>query len=438
MDVAELTDRAACLPTERLEAEITTLAGHLAAAECRWLLLVAEFDRREAWAHWGCVSASHWLGWKCGVEHRAALEKVRVARSLRGLPSITDAFAKGEVSYSQVRALTRVAEPSTEADLLALARHATAAQLERLVRGYRRVCRDEDETAAANHRHDRRYLSWFWDDDGSLVIHGRLDPEDGALLLGVLRAEEARSAERTDVDPVNRTADRPADARRADALVAVAERATYAGPGSGATAELAIHVDAEVLPHGGPGRCQIEDGPALAPETARRLSCDATLVAVVEGLDGTPIDVGRRTRKISARLRRAVLARDGQCLFPGCHRAGTDIHHRVPWHAGGRTDLDNLDALCRFHHRLVHEGGWSIERVDPGAVRFTRPDGTVLAPGPTPAGACTGDVEGANATAGVTVTSTTIQSEWRGDPLDLGWAVGDLCRSRESGRPSDN
>jgi hypothetical protein len=148
MDVREAQHQAACLPLERLEAEITTLAGHLAAAECRWLLMVAEFDRREGYEQWGCWCTSQWLGWKCGLAERAAKEKVRVARALDDLPAITEAFAKGELSYSQVRALTRVAEPVTEMDLLMIARHATAAQLERLVRSYRGVLRRVDETAA--------------------------------------------------------------------------------------------------------------------------------------------------------------------------------------------------------------------------------------------------------------------------------------------------
>jgi hypothetical protein len=156
MDVREDQHEFACLPLERLEAEITTLAGHLAAAECRWLLMVAEFDRRKGYEQWGCWCASQWLGWKCGLEARAAQEKVRVARALDDLPAITEAFGKGELSYSQVRALTRVAEPVTEADLLMIARHATAAQLERLVRSYRGILRREDETARANDRHDRR------------------------------------------------------------------------------------------------------------------------------------------------------------------------------------------------------------------------------------------------------------------------------------------
>jgi hypothetical protein len=139
----------ACLPLERLEAEITTLGGHLAAAECRWLLMVAEFDRRKGYEQWGCWCTSQWLGWKCALEQRAAQEKVRVALALDDLPAVTEAFAKGELSYSQVRALTRVAETATEAELLMIARHATAAQLERLVRSYEGCC-------GAKERHRRR------------------------------------------------------------------------------------------------------------------------------------------------------------------------------------------------------------------------------------------------------------------------------------------
>jgi hypothetical protein len=112
MDVREVQEQAACRPLERLEADIVSHAGRLAAAECRWLLMVAEYDRRQGWAQWGCWSCAMWPGWKCGIARRSAQEKVRVARALEGLPLITEAFSKGELSYSQVRALTRVAEPT--------------------------------------------------------------------------------------------------------------------------------------------------------------------------------------------------------------------------------------------------------------------------------------------------------------------------------------
>jgi hypothetical protein len=176
MDVREVAEQAASSPLERLEAEITTQAGHLAAAECRWLLAVAEYDRREGWGQWGCWSCAMWLGWKCGLSRRAAQEKVRVARALSDLPLVTEAFARGELSYSQVRALTRVAEPSTEAGLMEIARNGTVAQLERVVAGMRTCIRRAGETDATNVRHERRYISYRYDDDGSLVGSFRLTP----------------------------------------------------------------------------------------------------------------------------------------------------------------------------------------------------------------------------------------------------------------------
>jgi hypothetical protein len=124
------------LAIEHLEAEITTLAAHIAAATGRWLRLVGEFDRREGWMTWGCKSCAHWLAWQCALGLRAAREHVRVARALTDLPAISDEFATGRLSYSQVRALTRVALPDNERELVELAHHATAAQLEKLVRGY--------------------------------------------------------------------------------------------------------------------------------------------------------------------------------------------------------------------------------------------------------------------------------------------------------------
>ncbi|MDQ1509043.1 MAG: hypothetical protein QOG50_887 [Actinomycetota bacterium] len=129
------------MPMERLEAEITQLAGHLAAAECQWMLLIAEFDRRAGYESWGCRTCSHWLSWHCGLDLRAAREHVRVARALKTLPLITQEFAAGKLSYSKVRALTRVATPENEADLAMIAEHATAVQVERTFAPIEKFCR---------------------------------------------------------------------------------------------------------------------------------------------------------------------------------------------------------------------------------------------------------------------------------------------------------
>ncbi len=443
MDVREAQHAAACLPLERLEAEITTLAGHLAAAECRWLLMVAEFDRRKGYEQWGCWCTSQWLGLRCGLEQRAAREKVRVARALDDLPAITEAFAKGELSYSQVRALTRVAEPATEADLLMIARHATSPQLERLVRAYRGTLRREDENAAAEARHCRRYLRWHWEDDGSFVLIARLDPEDGAVVLAALEAmERSRSGgsmEPPEDDAATRGADRPASARRADALVAMAERCVdgdaHTGRG-GDRYQVVVHVDEPALgDDDADGRCELADGPSLAPETARRLACDADVVTIVDGPDGSPLDVGRKTRRIPTRLRRAVLARDGVCVFPGCDRPITDIHHRRHWAQGGRTDLANLDGNCKYHHRLVHEGGWTMERDDAGRVTFRRPDGTTLETARLRREPTHDRIEAHNSERGLTISPDTCVPRCYGDALEVDWTVAGLHEAQARAAP---
>jgi hypothetical protein len=348
-------------PLEALEREICALAAHLAAATCRWLLLIAEFDAREGWAEWGVHSCAHWLSWRCGVGMTAAREHVRVARVLRGLPLVQEEFASGVLSYSKVRALTRVATEKTEADLVELARHATGAQLEKLCRQYGRVLRATG--AHAQTLHERQRLSAYWDDDGMLVVEGRLTPEDGAALMAALDQAAASVPEAT--------RELGATAVRAQALVALATNGE-------SRAEVVVHVDAETLTADGiKDRCEMADGPAVAPETVRRLGCDAAVVAMVER-GGEPLSVGRRTRAIPPALRRALRSRDRGCRFPGCtHTHHLHAHHIKHWAHGGPTEIRNLVQLCSFHHQLVHEGGYRV-RVRTGTVEFERPDGRVI------------------------------------------------------------
>jgi hypothetical protein len=101
-------DLATALSTRDLETQLLSLAGHLAAAQCRFLLLLAEFDRRDGWAGPGLKSCAHWLCWRIGMNLRTATEHVRVAHALTTLPKITEAFAAGRISYSKVRAITRI------------------------------------------------------------------------------------------------------------------------------------------------------------------------------------------------------------------------------------------------------------------------------------------------------------------------------------------
>jgi Domain of unknown function (DUF222)/HNH endonuclease len=342
-----MSDPAAASLAE-LEDELATLAAHLYAGTCRWLELVGELDRRGGWAEsGGCRSCAEWLAWRCALTPRAAREHVRVARRLSTLPLIRDAFARGELSYAKVRALTRVAAPGSEEELLELASALTAAQLERTVRAYRRVTTEEARLAQ-----EEAVLSVSWSEDGSLELHGRLAPEDGTLFLRALEAvRDARWREvRGSAEP------RPArQASNAEALVALAEAALAAPDASrpgGERYQVVVHADLDVLARDGEGGCELEDGSALAPETARRLACDAS---VVRG--------GRRSRSIPPVLRRALRGRDRGCRFPGCeNRRFVDAHHVRHWAKGGATTLENLVLLCRRHHRAVHEGGYRVDR----------------------------------------------------------------------------
>jgi len=169
---------------DRLGDEIAELSAHLDAATARLLELIREFDARGGW-NTGFCSCAAWLSWRVGLDLGAARERVRVARALGTLPLLAHALARGELSYAKVRALTRVATPETEARLLAVGRAGTAAHVERIVRGWRCVDR-RAEAREAKRRHATRALHVYQDEDGMVVIRGRLEPEVGALLLQAL------------------------------------------------------------------------------------------------------------------------------------------------------------------------------------------------------------------------------------------------------------
>ena len=355
------------LSLPELEDEITAFASHLYAGMSHWLELVGELDRRGDWTDCGAGSCAEWLAWRCALLPRAAREHVRVARKLPDLHLIRAAFARGELSYSKVRALTRVADADREEELLELARALTAAQLDRAVRAFQRVT-----TADANNLHDRAYVSTFWDDDGCLVVRARLAPEDGGVFLRALEAAYDSLWERAGDDrPQWEKRARweeygPAEPRptRAEALVEVADRALSPSKvrSGGDRYQLVVHVDADALTADADGAGpSLEDGPAIAPETARRLACDCSVVAISGGGRGA-LDFGRKTRTIPPSLRRALRVRDRGCRFPGCeNRRFVDGHHLRHWALGGETNLDNVLLLCRRHHRLVHEGGYAVD-----------------------------------------------------------------------------
>ena len=368
------TDDAPHFPAETiddLDAAICTLAATLNAETHRLLTLVREFDDRMGWAKWSCRSCAEWLAWRCGVSLSAAREKVRTAQALRSLPSIGAAFAEGRLSYSKVRALTRVVEWADEDVLLSYALQATAAQVEERCRQIRNG--RPESASIAQHAWERRSVTLFRDAArGVMRMSVELPIEEGEVISQALDRAVAAGEAPAGIE-FNANAWR---AQQADALVAIAKQYLAGGEAASSASadryQVVVHVDESAL-RGGIGRADVPI------DTVKRLSCDGSVVSITEAEDGTPLDVGRKQRTVPALLKRALWARDRGCSFPGCdHKHYVDAHHIEHWADGGATTLDNLTLLCSHHHRLLHEGGFRVRRDAQGRPYFQRPDGRVI------------------------------------------------------------
>src|SRR6266581_3203798 len=366
---------------DRLGDEIAELSAHLDAATARLLDLIREFDARGGWNS-GFRSCAAWLSWRVGLDPGAARERVRVARALGTLPLLARALARGELSYAKVRALTRVATPETEEQLLAFGRTGTAAHVERLVRGWRRVDRIA-EAREIERQHVSRELHVYQDGDGMMAVRGRLTPEVGALLVQALAAAREtlyQQARLRNGDVADVSAETPTmGQQQADALALLAETALHHGIDPGAPGEryqVVVHVEED--------QSVLENGAHVSAETSQRIACDASRVVMRHGHDGRVVEVGARTRTIPPSLRRALHHRDRGCRFPGCGVRFGQGHHIRHWANGGPTTLSNLALLCRRHHRAVHEEGYQLDRQPDGELRFRRPDGRLLPEVPRP------------------------------------------------------
>ncbi len=456
-------------PLAQIAADLGTLAAEIAAHTCRFLQVLAEFDAQDGWREYaGMRSCTHWLSWRCGMSGSTAREHLRVARALRALPLTQAEFAAGRLSYSKVRAITRVGTAANEDELVQVARAASAVQLDRLCAGVRAGAALDD----VNARHRRRRLSYRVEEDGSVCFSVRSSPEDGAQILEALRRAQdylERTAARSDaaahLDPVQAVEEEVARPGHSllDALVLICSQSDVAAapedaapespaesPAADGTAEpvrasrrseTVLHTTLTDLAAATGGDAHLELGPALHAETARRLCCDTGVVlhlhedapagAAAEGMvsmssprPGRTIDVGRRSRRPNAALFRALWHRDQGCVFPGCgRRRFLHAHHLRHWARGGPTTLDNMALLCGEHHRAHHEGGFDLRRGPDGTLRTYAPDGRLVLPAaPAPAAALTEPTRD-DGTGDLTATD--------GRPVNLGYAVSTLLMNRQ-------
>jgi hypothetical protein len=415
----------------RLSDEIAETAAHIDAAIHTLLTQIRAFDAADGWHHLGAVSCAHYLSWRIGMDLGAAREKVRVARALGELPAIDDALRRGELSYSKVRAMTRVATPANEPVLLELARACPAAHLEKLCRLYRGAQRQSPN--AARDRADQRWVNTRETAGGMVQIVIQVEPDEAQVVLAAIdacRADRSGRADATtgDVEP---EPTRPMMRSRVDAVMAMAEAAVRGDKPERSPTEVVVHIDADTL------EGHLEDGTGVSAETARRLCCDAGLVPTLDDADGNTLNVGRKTRTIPGALRRALKLRDGGCRFPGCTHRITDAHHIVHWADGGETSLANTLLACRVHHRFLHEHGYAVSR-DPatGDVVFTDPAGQPIPPtGPRP---CLGDnadarLRAAAVARGIDIDAETSLPNWWGERVDYHDAVSFLALADATG-----
>jgi len=521
---------------EQLGERIAEQAAHFDAAMHRLLVDLRDFDQRGGWHVQGAMSCAHWLSWRVGWDLVTARDRVRVARKLADFPMIDDALRRGEVSYSKVRALVRVATPENELLLLDHARLMTASQLEKLSCKYARVQRHGQQPHPWDDE-QRRFVRRRDTEDGMVKIEAVLHPEEAELVWTMLSNAAARlvrdpdraasndPAEARAVDPLlSRAADREAesgstwegdDSAEARAVGPVPSRAadqeaesgaTYEcddsaafaegttpgsplesslgrgrnevtdsrgasrtvalaperGPGvlrqrAGAATRAFSRADALVsLAHGyvrgdQPDRSPIEVTLTIAAsslladvtdpvdlaelgeffislETARRLSCDAGVVEVIESEHGVPLSVGRKRRTIAGALKRALHKRDACCVYPGCtNMIFLEGHHIKHWADGGETSLQNTALLCTHHHRFVHEYGYTIELGPDHRPRFRDPSGRPVAVVPScPAPIDLGWPRIRAANEALAIDAETVACGWDGADVDYGMIVGHL------------
>jgi hypothetical protein len=456
------------LDLDQLGSRIVGLAGRLAAATCRWLLLVARFDAEAGYAPHGLASTSRWLSHYCGMSRRTATDHVRVARLLAAHPRVRAQMAAGRLSYSQARAISRVADLGNATlvdDLIMVAEHGTVRHLEDVVRGLRTV----DDNTRDDPRGAGEYLRRRWRPDSRWGLSARLDPENGAVVDAALAAVGAKE-----------------DVNQAEALVRIAEIALAALATAGDApslrgdqfAAVRIEVNSAALlapdaaddagaldvPHDEPAGSRepaesarpaeparpaelaqparpprpagrIADGPGLPRRVLDRLLCSGRIRTVLLDADRQPLDVGYNNRLVSTRQWVALLIRDGGCQHPGCgSRIGLEAHHVEHWYAGGPTVMANLVLLCRRHHHAHHEGEFTIAPAGRGRFRFALPDGRELPAHVDPTRAGTTDDPVERDYDGIPASAATTR--WDGRPLDLDFAVAGLAQNLEVGRRS--
>jgi hypothetical protein len=347
------------------------LNRHIAAAQVALLRVIAEVDRRRAWRDSGARDLAHWVSIRYGMSWWKADRWIKAAATLDSLPAITDALETGVLGIDKVVELCRFASAETEDELIGWASDATCATIRRRADLEVRAALEE----TTEFERDRTLRYWYEDDGRRFGLEARMPSAQGAIVAKALE----RVVDQIPTMPAH-TDGLVIEARRADALLALCSQ-RIAADADADRATLVVHASLEAL--SGRRNVETEHGAVMPPEALQRLACDARIQVVAENDAGDAIALGRTKREPSPSMMRQLRHRDRGCRFPGCgSTAFANAHHIVWWSRGGATDLNNLLLICGFHHRLVHEHGWKVERAGDGRLRWFRADGSRYRGGP--------------------------------------------------------
>jgi hypothetical protein len=360
--------------TDSVVGELDEVHRRLASDERDLLRLVVEADALRVWKDTGARDMASWLSIRYGISVWKAHRWLHAAHALQTLPALSDALASGRLGIDKVVELARFASFEDEDGLIAWASRVSVSAVRR--RADLAVRRAIEEVRDADRQ---RFVTWWYSEDGARFgIEGELPAAEGAVVAKAID----RLAERIPTMP-SEEGELFASARKADALVTLCSARIGDDPDTD-RATVVVHMRQGASVGAPSAGADIEDGPVIAPETAARLRCESRTQTVVEDASGEPLALGRMSRFPSAAMLRQLRYRDVGCTFPGCGSVRfVKAHHIVWWRHGGRTDLDNLALVCTFHHKLLHEHGWTVARRD-GLVRWFHPDGTRFVPGPAP------------------------------------------------------
>ncbi|HXT43181.1 MAG TPA: DUF222 domain-containing protein [Pseudonocardiaceae bacterium] len=376
-----------------LLAELGALETQLHATWAQMLSVIAEIDSRGIATAKGYASTVELVRAVARVPRSEARSRVDAAadvqpgRGLGGtplaprLPQTAAAVAEHAIGAADVAVIRSVLaripahvrvqqRAQVETELAKQARILDAGQLAVLGKRMLAYLDQDGRPPQDHHPETRRHLSWR-DRDGGVELAGWLDREAAEIVRSALSPLAApRPATDTEVDL------RTAAQRDADALVELAQRALGSGElptEGGERPQVVVTVSLPVL-QGRIGSASLALGGPINAEIARRIACDAEIIPVVLGARGEPLDVGRASRTVPTAIRRAVILRDGGCVFPGCSVPARwcDIHHVIHWADGGPSSVGNCVTLCGRHHRLIHHSDWHIDMTD-GIPRFHPP-----------------------------------------------------------------